>query len=366
MSRNTNKLVAGKGPAKASAPSRPRTLKGGGLKGSAIGRSLAIGEAQLVQEVCAITNPFCEASRGSKWPDESAGQTLSVPVRTRYNLVTDSAGRVGKLFAPTYTLGVIDGTGTATDWLADTDGGELVATAYLPEFVDAHQFRLVSGGVKVTPVTSAMNSQGVINVIELPPVDNGNDYLLVHPNQKSVPSYDTLPLRSTDSIYAIMRPSGPEARMFHPTFFADDSPLPLASFTTNDWTSIWVGVEGGQASSTVAIVDIYLNFEVMVQSSAALGYLTTPSAIPNSDVTRASTAISRYGAIRRGTDASIDRGWMSQAWGALKDGGAFVVKNAGNLLTLGKAASQAYYGNAPGAAATLGAGFGPKMIMDVD
>jgi hypothetical protein len=367
MSRNTNKLVAASPAANRGGPSRARRLNSSAPKGSAIAKSAQVGEHALAQEVCSITNPFCEASRGSKWPDDSSGQTLAVPVRQRYYLTTDANGRGGILFCPTYVLGVASGTMVnANAWTWTLSTGAFPLSAYAPNFPETEAFRVVSGGVKITAVTSQMTSSGIINVIELPPADAGADYSTIVPTSRNYPSYESLPMKSSDSLFAVFRPYGPDARTFQDYLATADSPLASASFNTNDWTSLWVGVEGATASSAVLVVDVYLNFEILPITTATIGYLTSPTAYPNPMLTRASTAISRFGAIRRGNDESNDRGWMLQAYDTLKSLGAFTVRNAGSIVALGRAAGAAYSGNVPGALMQLGPVAGSRMIMDVD
>lgn len=367
MSRNANKLVTAPSAANRGGASRARRLNSSAPKGSAIGRSVQVGEHALVEEVCSITNPFCEASRGSKWPDESSGQTLAVPVRQRYYLTTDANGRGGILFNPTYALGVAQGTmANANAWTWTLATGNYPLSTYAPVFPETEAYRVVSGGVKITAVTSQMTSSGIINVIELPPADNGADYGIIVPTSRNYPSYDSLPMKSSDSLFAIFRPYGPTARQFHDFLASADSPLPPAAFSTNDWTGIWVGVEGATPSAAVLVVDVYLNFEILPITTATIGYLTSPTAYPNPMLTRASTAITRYGAIRRGTDESNDRGWMGQAFEQLKSLGAFTVRNAGNIIALGKAGTRLYAGDAPGAMLSLGPVAANRMIMDVD
>lgn len=345
--------VRAQAPASARATSGTRRIKQrSNLSGSAVTRNASMIGMELAREVCAITNPFCDASRGSKWPDQSAGQTLSVPVRVRHNITTDASGNAGTVFTTNYPHGILIGHVTHPYWDWGVAAGEHLTSSYAPLLLGADQFRVVSAGVRVTPITSAMNSQGILNLIELPVADNGSDYVRVDLTTKAYPSYESLPLKAHDSVYAIMRPNGPTAREFKDL---DDRYILVTDpvFETNDWTSIMVSVAGGPATTTVAVVDVYINLEVTISAGSAYGFLTTRAPLPNLALTNASAAITQGTAIYRGSDGSVDESFMSRAWSYLKGAGTFLKDNARPILQLGAAGVQAYNGNLAGAGGHL-------------
>lgn len=354
MPKNAVQTAAAQRPAKSSAIAMVKRQTRPPLLHSAVSTNRdAVGMA-VAHDVCAITNPFCDASKGSKWPDQSAGQTLAVPVRMRYNLTTDAAGRTGAMFTSAYPGGILPGSVNAFgEWNWNIDGLNRDIQGYLPAFTGGlESYRIVSAGVRVTPVTSAMNSQGVINMIEVPPCDDWNDYATVAATLKNFPSYETLPLKSHDSIYGIMRPNGPESRTFVPIQPVADI-VPTGTFSTNDWTSILVVVEGGAPASTVAIVDVYVNIELVFSDNNALGYITTRAPHSSPVLTDTSAQLIRGNAIMRGTDDTVDDSFLRRAYAALKGAGSFVKTNGRDILLLGQAAAHAYSGNAMGAGGAL-------------
>jgi len=344
--RAVKQTAARNGTANSVASARTRRMnKGFTLPGSAVSRNPSLLGEQLVHDVCAITNPFCDASKNTKWPDQSSGQTLSIPVRQRVNVTTDASGNAAVIFTANYSAGIIPGSVAGGEFVwAEVSPAVLALDPYEPEFTEADQYRLVSGGVRITPITSAMNSQGIINIIELPPADNVNDYRDFSLVSKNYPSYESLPLKSNDSVYATMRPSGATAREFRDSDFRV-SVVAADPFTTGDWSSIVVNVAGGAASTIVAVVDIYMNYEVTVATVSSLGFLTTRAPRPNLTLTNASTAIVQARSIHRGTDTTIDESFMSKAWGYLKDAGSFARDNARPLLHLAAAGASAYSGD---------------------
>lgn len=332
-------------------PPRPRRRVNPPLEGTNI--------VHMAHEVCAITNPFCPESKNSKWPDASSAQTLTIPVRQRVNLTTDAEGEVTRVFTSAYPTGMATGT---------TASGVFTMTAlssYSPIFSEADNYRLVSGGVKVTPITSAMNSQGIINIIELPSSDLiQSDYLSINTTLKNFATYESLPLKSEKSIYSVFRPSGPLAREFAPL---QTSTFAGADVGTYDWSSICVNVTGGSPSETVAIVDIYLNYEVTVGVASELGFLTSKAPGSSSLLTRASTALVLSSGTFKGSDSSVDESFLSRAFSFLKSSGSFLYNNRKGIARIGIAGAQAYSGDYGGAAVNVGSlAIQNHAAMDVD
>lgn len=293
----------------------------------------------IAHEVCSITNPFCPESRNSKWPDQSGCQTLSVPVRMRYNMTTDASGRTGAVFTSRYSTGIIPGTVDASGVFTWNHAGTAYSMLpYAPAFTEADTFRVVSLGVKVTPITSAMNSQGIINMIELPPADDLFDYATFSTRTKNYPTYESLPLKSSQSLYGIARPTGNTAREFHNTYIDVPDSNGIVPFSTNDWSSLCVSVDGGAPNTAVAICDIYYNLEVTVDAISSLGFLTSRAVRPNTRLTNISTAITQKTAIIQGTDHSVDESFLSRAYNALGGAVSFISRNASGVVHAGQAA----------------------------
>jgi hypothetical protein len=312
----------------------------------------------MAHAICAVTNPFCPESRNSKWPDASANQTLSIPVRQRINLTTDAEGEVTKIFTSAYPAGVLGGTTTAGVFLQTTIAN------YAPVFLDADSARLVSGGIKVTPITSAVNSQGIINILELPPADNILlEYGIVDTTSKNFATYESLPLKSEKAIYSLLRPSGPQSREFNAV-----QPLTEPVISTYDWSSVCVNITGGAVSTVVAVVDIYMNFEVTVGVASSLGFITTRPPGLSNRIIQGSTAITLLSGTYKGSDETVDQSFMSKAFGYLKSAGSFLFTNRKSVARLALAGAQAYQGDYGGAAANVGslALANHAHAMDVD
>lgn len=364
---SSNKTVARGAAANSSAAAPGRRYQNSRLKGSAVGRSANAVDMEVAHEICAITNPFCPASRGSKWPDESSGSTLAVPVRQRLTITTDAQGEFAQVYTPIYPYGIVVGGNVSGEFTGTT------AAAYLPVNSTFLQYRVVSGGVQWTSTCAPMSATGVANMIEILPGVVRDDTGIVNSNVKSYPSYETLPLRCTESLFGVFRQNGIEARQFFPAVDAWPA-LGTDEYSTHDMTSIGIFISGGPASTVVGIIDIYINLEVLVDISSSYSYLMTQPRLPNPGLTRASNILARGGAIRSGTERSNDQSWIEDALGYLRSGGRFVRKYGGTVFGAAQLAASLYSGNVGGAVSGGMAmlGNGPSMrsrypnAIDVD
>lgn len=306
-------------------------------------------EQMLAHEVCSVTNPFCDEAKGSKWPDASAVFTLPVPVRQRIPLTTDANGRVGVIFTSCYgTDGIIPGTFPAANSTFEA-AAKASWSDYVPNFSGSQSYRLVTGGVRFTSTVAPMVASGVVNLIELPPTnDTLVDYDAMDLSIQNKPTYTTVPLKDPRSVYGIMRPGGPESRIFTIPWNAGN-----ATTDTQDWSSICIFVEGGPASTQVGFVDVFMNFELTFDPNTNTAYLATPASHMNTPVIKAATELYRTDNSHVGNDAGVDQSFLSKAWGIVKSGGSFVYENAGAIANIGAAGVHAYTGNYPAAGSHL-------------
>jgi hypothetical protein len=322
----------------------------------------------LAHQICSITNPFCEGSKGTKYPDASTAYTLAYPIRYRIPVTTNAAGTAfiiatAALYVndvptpPTLqyllTGGTVDSAGVILTMGSMTQQpfGELFAN---------NSARIVSAGLKFTPSQNLMTAQGLANIIELPSTDDLDvEYLGLNLGSQSFPTYITMPLRSTDSLYGVLRPSGPKSREFNPY-----EPWSTTKKTTNDWSSICLFVQGGAASSTVGFVDVFYNFEIQLDSVAARVYrpLLSASAGNNQFLITKSTEILRHTPVLRGDDAAIDKTFLSSAYDTLKSIGSAAWEHRADIRDLALTGAAIYTGNYPAAGATMT----HAMIRNVD
>lgn len=287
---------------------------------------------RTAMEVCAITNPFCDESKGSKWPDGSSAYSVALPVRFRVPVTASGDGTTNLLFTSNYSRMVYRGaynpldTNIMTSW----DGVSVSAPAFLSQ---ADGVRLVSGGIKFTSTLSPMEASGSVTFIELPPNDLDASiaaYLPFDVQKQNRATYVTQALRDNNSMYSIFRPQGTTARAFQDT--NDPDAAGGVTFSTFDWTSLVVHVEGAPTTRTVGFVDVFLNYEVSFDASSDLSVFAQPAPIENKALVSISQNITRVANVYRGDDKAVDDTFMAKASRALSNAGSFLLHNAPNAL----------------------------------
>lgn len=319
-------------------------------------------------EVCSITNPFCEESKGAKWPDGSSSYSAAVPIRVRVPIVTDSTGRAGFLFTPIMFRKAFQ----ATSW--DVGGSSVTAWDGLPlgdsfgfNIEDIAALRVVSGGIKFVCTLSQMNAQGQVTLVELPPNEdqqNINDWKVDFSNQNK-PTYVTLPLRDPRALYGMFRPLGPGARNFEdPTVYTNqDPPAVISTFASNDWTPMAIWITGAPASSTVGFVDYYLNVELEFDALSNLSVFARPAPPKNETAVNVSQNITRHSTYFVGDDQQVDESFMGRASRFFSGAGRFLADNAKPLLEFGTSVFNAKTSSNMAAGAKY---ISNRRIMDVD
>lgn len=313
----------------------------------------------LAHRACAISNPFCDQSKGTKYPDASSAFTLAYPMRYRLPVLTNASGTAvviatGAFYTnntpvpPTlqYTVSsaTVDATGTILTF------GSAIGQPF-GDIMAGNSVRIVSAGVKFTPSQSLMTAQGLVNIIEVPASDDIDvEYAGLSLGSQSYPTYNTMPLRSSDSLYGILRPSGAQARTFNPV---GDWSTSVKS--TNDWSSIAVFVQGGPATSTVGYIDVFYNLELQLDSVAARTYRPLLSAAPGSSQTLValSSELLKHPPILRGDDAKVDSTFFQNALSALKTAGSAAWEHRADIRDLALTGAAIYSGNYPAAGAIM-------------
>ena len=156
---------------KASKQSRPKTQKKAkrrrGRKNAGGG---SMGHSRIAKSICAITDPFCKAAVGSKYPDIGSLKTLAWDMETFVNIITDASGRGAYFFSPEPGSGMASATAFAgvTNVITNT----LAATQY-PGWATwsgtvGVNWRVVSFGITMSSTLSAMNNQGTIGILAIP------------------------------------------------------------------------------------------------------------------------------------------------------------------------------------------------------
>lgn len=317
-----------------------------------------------IMQLCAITNPFCDESKGSRWPDGSTAYSVAIPIRWRTQISTDGGGNAAMLFTSNYARSAFDAVwGTfpgVLNWFGKSVGTPTIMNA-------AEGVRVVSGGCKFVSTLAPMTASGSVTMIELAPNEEedgpsaGLDLTI-----QNRATYVTLPLRQDSALYGTFRPQGPEARGFN-----DYQPSTLANptFETFDWSQLVYFVTGAPSNTVVGFIDYYLNVEVSFNVVSDMSIFARPAPPMNIELTKASQQMTTTQNFHVGNDATVDDGFMSRAGNFLYSTGSFIKENASAGLEFANNALSIYRGQPrtqfPSTGAQYLGGRGPQlMIMD--
>jgi hypothetical protein len=219
-----------------------------------------------MSSVCALTDPFCPHAVGSVYPDGNGA--YSVPFQSRYfvPITTDANGNAAELFDlgwPGYQLYIASSinatTGVATFAAAITDPN------YATFVANFESYRVVSAGIRVMTTMPWTTAQGVY-VTGLAgsavgagvfPVNNPGAYL----------EGEVFAVRDAE-IFILGRPMD---KFTARTFQAITSSGPAYPI----YLPIFVGINGGTATSVVGNIEVVINYEFRTLPSSAMNQMST-------------------------------------------------------------------------------------------
>jgi len=229
-------------------------------------------QSHHVRSVCSVTDPFCPASRNSKWPDGTAGNTLTEQFRGNHTVSTNANGNAAFTFAPIAPYGYMDATVTGTAPAVATfpsayallKSGSMLATY-------GSQYRVVSAGVIVRCVASATTASGLATVGTTNFVSPTAAFNL---GQELYPEVAVKAIQPGMEMSWITQP-GTGARIF--------TAVGTTSTNSSDWTCFVLEVTGGPVSAAVLTIEWFMNIEFTVGQGQAIASLARPNP-PQSNV----------------------------------------------------------------------------------
>lgn len=226
--------------------------------------------SRIAHKVCAITDPFCPAARGSKWPDDTSKLTLGLPFRARIPFVTDNAGYATVMFLPgfkyQYSIGDVTGAGLVATFVNLTTLG-------VPTLTPA-QYRIVSWGVRLRHMSVPTEASGMVRIRSFPAC-TASAISVVDPATFNCDFNRDIPLQDCNEVVIIGKRSDT-----HETYNfvnpVDTNPgTTVASYVSNGWQALCITVVGGPISKPVLDIEFVYNFEVTFPDSDAMAQLGT-------------------------------------------------------------------------------------------
>lgn len=215
--------------------------------------------AKLVEDLCSVSDPFCEHAYGAKAPDPTRAPTVGYTLKAAGTLVTSASAPIDYFFvrASRSSLNYIEiGTGLDTDFPATSSLTESVGSH--PDFIE--KTRVVSAGVRLWPVYAMTAVQGLLSVIPI------NDDKALFDN--AVHTLSDLQSTQGSSIGPMkemqfnLSPLENEA-----SFFQSTSTSGSVAAIEQDWSSVLIALTG-TASTEFMAYEIVIHYEGIVSSTS--------------------------------------------------------------------------------------------------
>nr|WRQ65305.1 hypothetical protein [Tolivirales sp.] len=254
----------------------------------------------IYHQLCSITDPFCAAAKGARWPDSNASPTIAVTLQGIVPLITDTNGNAAVSFGPnpitgyqTFTVNNTSGNLTAAD-NGSYNGYD--------QFPGVSEYRLVSGGVQIFSTASLQTSSGMLRAIEVPSVESQIFEDLNAYSYDYTRSHDK-PVREFGSLFQYLRPGSTESRNFEQF---------VPSTSTQDWTTALLTVTGGQPETTVALVYYVFHYEYKFGKASVFNKMAARPPGENTVLTQLSNYVSKEA-------GGIIEGYQKQVEEKIKD-----------------------------------------------
>lgn len=210
----------------------------------------------------ALINPFSADSRGVKLPDDDS--TRSVPITLKYteNINVTAGGYVGFQVRPT----LADPVKKAATFLSTEISTWQTATAnpdYAAIAAQFSEYRIVSWGVRVTPLVAPTDQSGFYRLITSP---ESPASALFHTTGGFYEEVEDFPTANSD-VYWVSKPKGSTYKQY----------IPIAD--SADWEYLVMFGAGWKASANGAVrIEVVFNIECQMKIGSISGSLATPAA----------------------------------------------------------------------------------------
>lgn len=247
--------------------------------------SLSAGVKRAVQNICGLTDPFCQHARGTKYPDASAIRTLAFTYEQLSTWSVDAAGTTAALCYPQWNYAAVAPSAlragsSVTAWgtfSADAKFGSNIVQSY----------RIISAGMRFQVIAAPLNLSGAIHIRHYGQESLADisviDMLSMNPSARL-----DLPLRDCDDLVVLFQRTSQEPTVFYPV--ADDNAVP-PSCTTHGFCPLTVYIDGAAANSSVVQVSVVIHYELIFTDGTSNNVLATHPPPANSLITTAASYV---------------------------------------------------------------------------
>jgi len=267
-------------------------------------------------KLCALTNPFCDAAKGARIPDDDAAFSTAFQFRTTVHLTTIGT-QASITIAP--NPGILYKQGATYSGNEITTFGSFAAASdYTTAAAQFSQYRIVSLGARFFNTTSPLNQSGTYRAVTTS-ANSSNGIVVDGGMWNSVANATVTDL----DLHWISKPVGvgwKEYRVMNDT--ADYDFL----------TVIFNGLPNAATVGSAVACEIILNVEVIAAQNTVVSALTTPGEAHDQTVISAASRVhSSHGGVHS-SSPSLFQKLAGFATRALTDVAATYMPVAGNAL----------------------------------
>jgi len=247
--------------------------------------------------VHSLTDPFCDAARGSRIPDDDSAPSVPVTLKTVFTLGTDATGSAALKIRPQPSstmapASAISGT-TVTTW-----GPHTAMTDYTALAASFSQYRMVSYGVRIYPIVAPTAQSGTLRVITMPE----NSPTGVNLGGGMWEAVTSVALSEAD-VHWVGKPQGTTWKEY----------IPIAN--VSDFSHLDILLQGGPASTSTYVVEITMNMECLVVIGSIVSAVAKPGAPSNPRVLEAASKVHSK---HNGHHTDGRPSMLSKMWGLAK------------------------------------------------
>jgi len=240
---------------------------------------------QALSRVCGLTDPFCDHARGARYYDSNGTHSLAYPQRRMFPLATNASGELAMLLLPNYlnewALFGTTSAGTCTYSGTMTPGNVLG---------NVGDYRIVSWGFTIKHVTTPLTASGIVSIRGFGS-QVGGSYATVDGQTLNADVISDIPLQDCKDVAVIGRKANNTS-----AFYSDPSKTAVTgsfvtSYVGDGWDVYQVYVTGAPPSTTIAYVELFINFEVVLDDTTGMAQLMTPPPPSSSVLQAASSAV---------------------------------------------------------------------------
>jgi hypothetical protein len=243
---------------------------------------------QLVQQVCSLTDPFCDHAIGARYFDSVGSKSLAYPQRYMFNMSTTVGGNASTLILPNYwnqwynaatTLGGVPMTATYTSGVPAA-----------PVITTVANYRIVSYGLRIKNIVAPLSSSGMVSIRGFSS-QVGASYASLQPLSFNADFVANIPLQDCKDVAIIgKRANNTSAFYANPSTTWNPTNTP-SQWVGPGWGAINIYVDGAPASTAVLAVELVVNFEIVIDDSDATAQIMTPPPPSNSVVDKATAVV---------------------------------------------------------------------------